>query len=83
MIETILKEVMWVVLMQNSMMMQMTVFKEKEVINEVDFEYWNCDPFDQSAQLPENEERVSFSEGSCELGDVLELIKLVFIEPLY
>ncbi|KAA6362252.1 MAG: hypothetical protein EZS28_042221 [Streblomastix strix] len=68
--ETILKEVMWVVLMQNSMMMQMTVFIEKEVINEIDFEYWK------------NEERVSFSEGSCELGDVLELIKLVFVEPL-
>ncbi|KAA6380621.1 MAG: hypothetical protein EZS28_023853 [Streblomastix strix] len=58
--ETILKEVMWVVLMQNSMMMQITVFKEKDVINEVDFEY------------QKNEERVLFCEESCEFDDVLE-----------
>ncbi|KAA6366084.1 MAG: hypothetical protein EZS28_038389, partial [Streblomastix strix] len=38
MIETILNEMMWVVLMQNGTMMQMTVFKDKEVINEVDFD---------------------------------------------
>ncbi|KAA6384690.1 MAG: hypothetical protein EZS28_019782 [Streblomastix strix] len=36
--ETTLKEVMRVVLMKNSTMMHMTVFKVKEVINEFDFE---------------------------------------------